>query len=276
MTRFVPSGLLSQSIDSPVLKGNGRGVYDRPFGRWLPADQSAVSPDGTSYAYVEPLGVGDNELHVVDVRTGDDRVVSSRSDYAPLAYQSDALYLVERSMGMWNGSGIFVIDPRTNEIHQIHSSTRTEFWMDVIGNFAYGADINPSDPNPVGGGEAPDELIRLDLRSDTVARFQYHPGQIASPVAVTASGQLIAGLPGLADYQLIDAAGNATGIPETPFHAWQFFVDPQRTWLLAGDLPSNFPGPPRAASIYLLYDGRYIHEMDFQWDQRDHLAGACI
>jgi len=274
--QFVQSGLLIQTVDKPILTGgpNG-GVYDRALGRWLPAEWSALSPDGTHYAYSAGRPGGDNQLHIVDASTGNDQVVASSGQYYPFEYRVDGLYLAQRNAGsgLWSGSNLFLIDPVTNAIRLIHSSSRTEFWTFISGGFAYGADINPSDPNPVGSGEAPDELIRLDLASGDVVRFQYHPGQVVSWIATTASQQ-IASI-GSSGFQFIDAAGNATSVTGTPGDASEIFTDSEHTWLLAGD-PRSAVASPRNTSLYLLLNGQFVHEMDFQLDQNDVLAGACL
>ena len=271
---FVQPGQLFQTVDKPVLTGNAGigGVYDRAFDRWLPAEWSAVSPDGTHYAYVVGRA-SDNELHIVDVRTGNDRIAIAHGKYYPLAYRSEGLYLAERTAGgLWTGSGLHVLDLTTNGIRRLHSSDRTEFWRYMAGNFAYGGDINPADPNPPGFGEAPDELVRFDLSSGAVVRFQYHPGQQAYPIGTTTSGQLIAMVEGFTGPQLIDVAGNAASIPGAPPDSWPF-TDSQRTWLVSRGL--NGTGQHRNSSLYLISDGRAVHEMDFQFGGNDRLAGTC-
>jgi hypothetical protein len=193
--------------------------------------------------------------------------------YYPLDYRSDGLYLSERTAGgLWTGSSLFILDPATNALRGLHSSTRTEFWKYMAGNFVYGGDINPADPNPPGSGEATDELIRLDLRSGEVVRFQYQAGQEVYPTGTTTSGQLIAIVYGLAGPQLIDAAGNATSIPGAPTDSWPF-TDSLRTWLVEG--ASYGSGLPPNTSLYLISNGQAVHEMDFQWGGNDRLAGMC-
>jgi hypothetical protein len=271
-----PSGLLYQTVDRPYLLGRSLagGVYDRAFSRWLPADWSAVSPDGSHFAYASGAPGGPNELHIVDVRTGTDRLAASTGQYFPLDYQADVLYLSQRNGGshLWAGSGLFVLDLKTNAIRTLHTSSRTEYWSLVFGGFAYGGDVNPSDPHPPGSGQASNELVRLDLKSGAVIRFQYHPGSPVSPVGITPSGQLIASIGGLG-LRFIDLAGNAIAIPGAPANA-SVYIDSQRAWLIAGD-PRTAAGPSRHSSIYLLSGGRALHEMDFQWSSNDQLAGAC-
>lgn len=270
---FRQSGTLHQTVDKPFLLGSGLGFYDRAFGRWIPADAAAVSPDGTHYAYGSGAAQGPNELHIVDVGTGTDRLITNVGRYWPLDYRSDGLYLREQSTsGLWAGSGIFVLDLKTNVIRRLHSATRAEWWTATLGNFAYGSDLNPSDPNSPGWGETSDELVRADLRTGAVIRFQYHPGQRVAEVAITPSGQLLARI-GALGIQSIDASGNAVPIPGTPTGAIAF-IDSQRTWLYVDE-----PAPTTSAfgilRLYLLSKGRAVHVMDSKWDLGSRFVGAC-
>jgi hypothetical protein len=107
-----------------------------------------------------------------------------------------------------------------------------------------------------------------------MVRFQYHPGQVVSWIAITAAQQPIAQI-GSSGFQFIDAAGNAKGVLQTPTDASELFTDSQHTWLLAGD-PRSAVAPPRNTSLYLLSNDDFVHEMDFQLDHNDVLAGPCL
>jgi hypothetical protein len=272
---FRASGGLSKTVEKPILSGTGRGFYDRAFGRWIPADPSAVSPDGAHYAYVTgPPGGSANQLHIVDVRTGTDRLITSVGRYYPLDYRADGLYLRELSTsGLWAGSGIFVLDLKTHVIRRLHSSTRTEWWAATLGNFAYGSDINPSDPNPPGFGESSDELARADFTKGTVVRFQYRPGQSVGVAGITPTGQLLAYVGNLG-LRLVDGAGNALVIPGAPAGA-DVYIDSRRAWLFAGDNASAV-GDTRHSRLYLLSNGEAVHVMDYQWEHSDVFAGTCV
>jgi len=271
--RFRQSGILLQTVDKPFLLGTGAGFYDRAFGRWIPADANAVSPDGAHYAYGSGAPQGPNELHIVDVRTGTDRLITNVGRYWPLDYRSDGLYLREQSTsGLWAGSGIFVLDLKTNVIRRLHSSTRTEWWTATLGNFAYGADLNPSDPHPVGSGETSNELVRANLRTGAVIRFQYHPGQIVAVDGITPSGQLLAQI-GALGVRLIDASGNAVPIPGAPAGSGAY-IDSQRTWLTLYDSAPTI-NEFKVLRLYLLSNGRATHVMDSKWGLTDRFVGTC-
>jgi len=79
----VPSG--SFRVDPRASAGSN--YYSAALGRWLPAMQRTVSPDGTSYAYVKlmPEGAGyssftSSELHVVYAPSNEDRKLWSSVD----------------------------------------------------------------------------------------------------------------------------------------------------------------------------------------------------
>jgi hypothetical protein len=60
--------------DLPHAAGTAPAYYSAALKRWLPAIPPAISPDGTSYAYVTQSG-SSSQLHVVDVPTRTDRVL---------------------------------------------------------------------------------------------------------------------------------------------------------------------------------------------------------
>ena len=272
---FRQSGILYQTVDQPPLLGTTQnlGFYDRAFGRWIPADASAVSPDGAHFAYASGAPGGPNELHIVDVRTGTDHLITNVGRYYPLDYRADGLYLSQRSTsGLWAGSGIFVLDLKTNVIRRLHSSSRTEWWTATLGNFAYGSDLNPSDPHPPGSGETSDELVRADLTTGAVVRFQYHPGQSVTVEGITPSGQLLARI-GTLGVRLISASGDAVAIPGAPAGA-SAFIDSQRTWLFVV-VPAPTTSDFKILKLYLLSGGRAVHIMDSRWGLNDRFAGTC-
>lgn len=84
--------------------------YDRAVNRWLPVSRSAVSPDGLSSAYADydPAGPNDGKavhansgrVHVVDVRSGQDRTIFSGSpSFGVVDLEADAVYLTQVGTG---------------------------------------------------------------------------------------------------------------------------------------------------------------------------------
>jgi hypothetical protein len=231
----VPAGgvtYMSQTIAKPILYGQGDGTYDWVMRRWLPTHSSAVSPDGTRYAYA--VGNPSNEdqtVHIVDIASGEDKVAATGRGYWPLAFNSDGLYIIQSWGGMSGGGLLLLLNPSTNELRQLYPFRQEsgKRWRLILGHFAYGADLNPADPNPPGSGEAPNSLIRLDLTTGAIRQLVYRPGETVWPVGQTSDGSAIAALPeGIA---LIDAQGNMAPVNGTT-NRMMVIQDSQNTWFL--------------------------------------------
>jgi hypothetical protein len=64
--------------------------------RWVPALPQWISPDGTRYLYPS---CGQRSMHVVDVRSAADRVVSSGSLIYPVQWTDDVVYVMDWPAG---------------------------------------------------------------------------------------------------------------------------------------------------------------------------------
>src|SRR5258708_11696915 len=102
---------LARTTVQPYLFGSGEGdlgqtTYDRVTARWLPVARHQVSDDGVRYAYREMLPaiqmpIGDRpprevRFHVVDIRTGSDRVVYTTNGSPPFiiaGFSEQAIWL---------------------------------------------------------------------------------------------------------------------------------------------------------------------------------------
>jgi hypothetical protein len=261
---------LRRTVTEPVLYGQGDdAAYDWPFHRWIPARSSAISPDGTQYAYA---GRGSGEsaaIHIVNVTTGQDRVAASGDNFWPLVFNNDGVYLTQRSgAGFWAGGGLFLLDPATGSVRQVHAPGAYEGWQFINGNFAYGSDANPADPSPAGRGEgATDELIRLDMTIGVIEHLLYQPGQGIGFIGLTVDGRTMASLSG--GFSLVDSQGHTTLIMDAPAGAFTF-TDNSHTWFLTWNSPRH---------LYRLSGNSAEHVMDFQayTNPNDYmsLAGGC-
>jgi hypothetical protein len=94
----VAGGNLARSPGPPALIGwpTGSSYYDAPLGRWLPALGQWISPEGGVYMY---LNFAASELHVVDVATGNDRVLAGGKRLYPLAWLTDHVYVMDFPTG---------------------------------------------------------------------------------------------------------------------------------------------------------------------------------
>ena len=87
----IPGAVFSPATDA----GDGM-YYDKPLQKWVPAGPPALSADGLTYAYVG----GDttsSQVHLVDLRSGSDRIISFGSFGGPwrlAGVASDAVYLM--------------------------------------------------------------------------------------------------------------------------------------------------------------------------------------
>ena len=81
--------------------GVGGVYYDRPFARWLHVTGNAVSSDGARYVYLDhkvPGTLGRVGLHVVDVRTGTEKLVElgapeDTSAYVVVSFAPEGIWL---------------------------------------------------------------------------------------------------------------------------------------------------------------------------------------
>jgi hypothetical protein len=160
-----------------ALDATSSGGYDHQASRWVPTTYAAISPDGTRYAYAQPaianpggpppVGI----VHIVDVATSIDHQAAIPGPVAVVGWTATGIY-VEAIVPQSGAppTGLSVVNPATNAFDR--QITSTGYWPVIGDHFAYGADIDPSDPSPPvqnGPGPAPgDRIDRLDLASGAV------------------------------------------------------------------------------------------------------------
>lgn len=175
--------------------GKGGRYYDRAFSRWLPVEGSAVSPDGSQYAYSEQGTAqgGSPSVHVVDVRTGQDRAFVTPSShwfisYIPLAFRSDGVYLGQA----WESptAGLWRLDPGSGSLTMVASISNLEI-MASTSVFWVGT-VNPADPSPlIGIATQANQIDRLDLADGRRTPWFYRPGMAVSGVGLDGAGHPI-------------------------------------------------------------------------------------
>lgn len=154
-------------------------TYDAAVGRWLPVPRSWVSGDGLTYAYSEgiyppapanpqpgpgPLPTG-SRVHVVDVKSGDDRIVFSSNGgpfYEVVKFAQDGIY-VSAGMPGPDGWKLWRLDPTAGMISKI-SDRRGAPWV-ISGGVAWAATYEGSTAQ----GTLPNHLLRIDLTSGSEA-----------------------------------------------------------------------------------------------------------
>lgn len=128
------------TVVKPVLRGFLGVTYSWSARRWLPADRAAVSPDGLHYAYPEvPKPNVGLKLHVVDLRTGADRVVSTGVNWGIVDYRSDGIYVAKTTYYSGEGNaGLWRINPITGSVLMVLPETATT--LSLGGGAAWGSD----------------------------------------------------------------------------------------------------------------------------------------
>ncbi|MGH7760034.1 MAG: hypothetical protein ACREOY_01265 [Candidatus Dormibacteraceae bacterium] len=169
-------------------------TYDAAFARWLPVPQSSVSPDGARYAYVDDVAatpLNTSRVHIVDVRTGTDRVIifpgpdlaqATQWLAGVVAFANEGIYL--SLYGSNQGSGpdsgkLWLLDPGPGTIRKV-SNVSGNPWLI---SRAYAWTFLPT----TGASSIPNRLVRLDLNSGQTVDWwvdsTYEP--VSSPGAVT-------------------------------------------------------------------------------------------
>lgn len=165
-----------------ILTSKAYGLaFDRAYGRWLPVDWRLVSDDGAHYVYVtyssDQPGPGQyTSIHVVDVASGSDRVVSRSGQYVPYDYLGNGVYLTIW-VGGHDGPGPqigWVLDPSTGGIRAL--SGGQNYGYSIGSGAGWRTDYNPADPTVHQGMTGPNRLTRVDLASAAEATWFYQQG----------------------------------------------------------------------------------------------------
>jgi len=207
---FDTSGIVSHSIQQPVLSGMAPAVYDRPAGRWVPG---VISPDGSRYAYSDYTG-GPPVVHVVDVATGRDRALSISSDpWSVLAFAADGIY-VHKGFAEHIGAGLWVVNPDTGSLRTVFTDSTV---VAVSGQSAWIQATNTKDPLPQPPGQGPgfNELQSRDLKTWAITTWLYRSGTSLYLVDAAGGSLLVSGNDASAGYVwAVTSPGNAVQITD--------------------------------------------------------------
>jgi hypothetical protein len=158
----------------PAIPYEAGATYDQTSQRWRPVQRYHLSPDLTRYAYQSGVA-GPNEIHVVDIVSGADRVAYSGSTlYIVLAFESDAIYLVH---GINPRQGayekLYRLDPGGGTPPQLVPGSDRHMsqyaWTNISGGAAWGVDYR------VEGSTFTYLVERLDLTTGTVTEWLAGP-----------------------------------------------------------------------------------------------------
>src|SRR6266849_3647778 len=137
--------------------------YDRPLKRWVRGGPPALSADGLSYAYVE----GDttsSKVHLLDTRSGSDRVVASGGPWQGIGLDPDWFYVMRvqyidsAAYGQLPiGKGLWKLPLNGGSPVQLTSDSRAWVW------FAKGGVYGAGSTADVAGG--PNDVVRFDVKT---------------------------------------------------------------------------------------------------------------
>jgi hypothetical protein len=191
----VPSGVFSADP-------NSLGAYDAKRSTWLPVTPAGISPDGSRYAWVVdpntpqgnfPPGTGTVDINNLD---GGGYGVNTPSHVRLVAWTPSGIYVASISpQAGASPVGLSLINANSNAFdHQIIAAGS---WPVVGYSYAYGADLDRSDPHPPapsGNGTAPGNRIeKLSLADGTVTPVLTVPGSRVFPVGLDYSYNVIVG-----------------------------------------------------------------------------------
>jgi hypothetical protein len=236
----IPSGKFAAD---PNVGTSANGMtYDRPLKRWLPVNWAQLLPDGSAYAYTKEASPTQfrNEIHIVDVATGRDRVVYNQDAYHVVAYQPDGIYLDHHLNGTDASNGLWRLDPTSGSLKAYPAGEKATWgWIAAGGAWSYSVDGNRFGSN---------SFARLDLSTGAVETWF----QVASPQPPEPGSKSIRllGLDGsqplvqvyvddhTSEIWRLSAAGQATRLPDLalgPLSPPSSVADSHGTWLIAGD-----------------------------------------
>src|SRR6266851_1099520 len=211
---------LMRTPDQPYLYAYGSPTtdvtitYDRVVGRWLPVNRAQVSDDGLRYVYVdhEPTAAISQNIHVVDVRTGSDRVVFPNTNnplYAVVGLVQQNIYLTscqptETGGNCWGP--LRRLDATTGNIATV--SDRRGTWV-ISGRVGWMATCWPAQyPAPCFGiydERGPNQLLRVELA--TGAEEIWGSGSGIDLIGIDGGGAPIITLGSTSECGLVRAGG---------------------------------------------------------------------
>lgn len=239
---FEPVGAASgvRTTAPPALSGPSPGYFDRSAGRWLPVDGAeAMSPDGARYAYVVGYPPSPSVVHVVDVASSAERLLTLPSGFwAIVAFGTDGIYFHQSYEGL--GPGLLRLDLNTGTYKSLLGDVTV---VRLDGSTAWTQARNPADklPEPPGIGGSSNEIRKRDLVTGKTTAWFYRPGTSLGVAAVVNGAPIVSVYDGASvSYWLVSSANQAKQIsfPFTtePFPSIRGFIgDAAGIWIGSQD-----------------------------------------
>jgi hypothetical protein len=246
------------------LWGNGAPAYDQAMEAWLPVPPAYVSPDGTRYAYADAdwsAGIPTTtRVHVVDVRTGHDRVALDKGAYDVVAFTANGVFLVHHLPQTDASDGLWQLNPDTGALQKL-TTAGTE-WYTIGTDAAWSGELVPGDRTP--GKIQADRLIRLDLRTGVVAPWFYRPNQQITVLGLDSQGRPLVELGSETKTELwlatspdaatLIASGGGWGSADDASLSWPVVADSHGVWSRSSKGISLYR--PGAGRVELVYRGQ--------------------
>ncbi|HEX7264125.1 MAG TPA: hypothetical protein VF383_08110 [Candidatus Dormibacteraeota bacterium] len=272
----VPSGQVTDvGVISPLLPSPVSGLasvqsfgatFDAAANKWLHADRQLLSPDRKRYAYWMGNG-SNNEIHVVDLTTGADRIVYSGSIlFIVIAFTQDTLYLVH-AINPRQGSFelLFTLDPAGGGTPTLVTGSDRHMyqwgWVLISDGAAWGIDYR------VQGNAYVYSMLRLDLTTGSVTQWlEGPPDDMFWPQGTDGSHRLYAGdnqqkllriaSPGNVDtlanpgpVAINGGIGSQSGFVSDSTGVW--FSGQGRVWLYSETaMPKDFAAGPPSGQVW--------------------------
>ena len=250
------------TIDSA---GVGGVYYDAGHSRWLSVPAYGVAADGSRYAYTErkvPGTLGEQQLHVVEVATGKDRVyalssATDNSSYVVIEVATDAIWLTYSGYESPRG-GLFRLDLNTGVLQDAGGGRQM---FDAVaggpGLFWF-TDPGPHPQRSAGmGGILPARVNRLQVSDGNTEAWFTKDGSYLTVLGVDVGGHPI-----LTDGSQVWLASSPSdskviGVPEAYY---QVVADRHGVWLGG------------STGIYLYTSAGEVQKVT---DQAAGVAGSC-
>jgi hypothetical protein len=260
------STMVSRSPNDTFLPS--AATYDRVVRRWLPVTPNTISPDGLHFAYADydpitltraggktaPMAgalARTGRVHIVDARTGADRIVFNGSPtYRVVGYTADGVYVaaVDLTMDGMFASGLFLIAGEGRSPQPVAGGSRPmdRAGWEINGAYAWGSDFATG--GFITGGN---RVLSLDLKTGAIQEWKTWPEGVAAGVI----GLDAQGLPIVSVYQ---AYSTVPGPPPAMqgMQVWTLSSPGVGTMVYQStDLNANSPAGPAFADSHGVWIG---------------------
>ena len=199
--------------------------------------------DGSAYVYVREASPTQfrNEIHLVNVASGEDRIIYDQGAYDPLAYNADGVYLQHHLSGTDAANGLWLLAPATGSLKAFPAGEHAT-WAAVAWGAAWSYSV---DGNRFGSSS----FARMDLATGTITTW-FNAGGSAQPPEPGSKSVRIFGFDGphplvevwvdggTPELWLLNGPGQASRLPDVPLGQGSpplATTDSHGTWLIGTD-----------------------------------------